>query len=60
MKKFQFTLKPRDEEDQDLKDPAEQGSGQACSDRHACCCPVRRSSWNCDGEILNCSAIEVR
>ncbi|XP_047405783.1 ceramide kinase, partial [Sciurus carolinensis] len=60
VKKFQFTSKHQDDEDSDLKDGGKQPFGQICSDSPACCCSASRSSWNCDGEILHNSAIEVR
>ncbi|XP_015357218.2 ceramide kinase [Marmota marmota marmota] len=60
VKKFQFTSKSLDEEDHTLKDRGKQGLGQICCDNPASCCSAPRSSWNCDGEILHSSAIEVR
>uniref|UniRef100_A0A8D2B1I7 Ceramide kinase n=1 Tax=Sciurus vulgaris TaxID=55149 RepID=A0A8D2B1I7_SCIVU len=59
VKKFQFTSKQLDDEDSD-KDGGKQRFGQICSDSPACCCSAPQSSWNCDGEILHSSAIEVR
>lgn len=33
---------------------------QICRDHPACGCAPAYSSWNCDGEILNHTAIDVR
>lgn len=60
VKKFQFTSKPLDDEDHGLKGGGKQAFGHVCSDSPTCCCSVPKSFWNCDGEILHCSAIEVR
>uniref|UniRef100_A0A7N4P2M5 Ceramide kinase n=1 Tax=Sarcophilus harrisii TaxID=9305 RepID=A0A7N4P2M5_SARHA len=60
VRKFQFTSKHVDDEDGDLKDLGKKRFGQICSDHPACCCSLPNSTWNCDGEILNNSAIEVR
>lgn len=60
VRKFQFTSKHVEDEDSDLKERGKTRFGQICSDRPPCRCPVASSSWNCDGEILSSSAIEVR
>ncbi|KAH0520643.1 Ceramide kinase [Microtus ochrogaster] len=59
VKKFQFTSKHVDDEDNDLKENGKQGFGQICTDSPTCSCSPSRSSWNCDGEILHSPAIEV-
>ncbi|ERE86458.1 ceramide kinase-like protein [Cricetulus griseus] len=60
VKKFQFISKHVEDEDSDLKECGKQGFGQICSDSSSCNYLASRSSWNCDGEILHSSAIEVR
>ncbi|XP_060044780.1 ceramide kinase isoform X2 [Erinaceus europaeus] len=60
VKRFQFTSKPLEEEDSDLQERGKKRFGQICSDHPPCCCPVTHSSWNCDGEVLNSAALEVR
>ncbi|XP_036616097.1 ceramide kinase [Trichosurus vulpecula] len=60
VRKFQFTSKHLEDEDGDLKDLGKKRFGHICSDHPACCCTLPNSTWNCDGEILNNSAIEVR
>nr|XP_023487113.1 ceramide kinase [Equus caballus] len=60
VKKFQFTSRHVEDEDRNLKERGKKRFGQICSDHPLCCCTVSNSSWNCDGEILNSPAIEVR
>ncbi|XP_077025314.1 ceramide kinase isoform X2 [Tamandua tetradactyla] len=60
VKRFQFTSKSLEDEDSDLQDGGKKRLGQICSDRPPCCCSMPSSSWNCDGEVLSSSAIEVR
>ncbi|XP_034372028.1 ceramide kinase [Arvicanthis niloticus] len=60
VKKFHFTSKHVEDEDNDLKDLEKQKFGQICKDNPPCACSASRSSWNCDGEILHSPAIEVR
>uniref|UniRef100_A0ABK0LDE2 Ceramide kinase n=1 Tax=Rattus norvegicus TaxID=10116 RepID=A0ABK0LDE2_RAT len=60
VKKFQFTSKHVEDDDNDLKELEKQKFGQICKDNPPCACPTSRSSWNCDGEVLHSPAIEVR
>lgn len=60
VKKFQFMAKHVEDEDTDLKDRGKARFGHICSDHPSCCCAASSSSWNCDGELLNSSTIEVR
>uniref|UniRef100_G3T7W5 Ceramide kinase n=1 Tax=Loxodonta africana TaxID=9785 RepID=G3T7W5_LOXAF len=60
VKKFQFTSKHLEDEDSDLREGSKKRFGQLCRDHPACCCTASNSSWNCDGEVLSNSAIEVR
>ncbi|XP_032738651.1 ceramide kinase isoform X1 [Lontra canadensis] len=60
VKKFQFLSKHTEDEDSDLKERGKARFGPVCSDSPPCCCPVSNSSWNCDGEVLSSSNIEVR
>lgn len=60
VKKFQFLSKHMEDEDSDLKERGKARFGPVCSDSPPCCCPVSNSSWNCDGEVLSSSSIEVR
>uniref|UniRef100_A0ABI8AB84 DAGKc domain-containing protein n=1 Tax=Felis catus TaxID=9685 RepID=A0ABI8AB84_FELCA len=60
VRKFQFVSKHVEDEDSDLKERGKTRFGQICSDHPPCCCSVSNSSWNCDGEVLSSSAIEVR
>ncbi|ELK07536.1 Ceramide kinase [Pteropus alecto] len=59
IKKFQFMPKHLEDDDGELGKRGKR-FGEICSQHPSCCCPVSRSSWNCDGEILHSSAIEVR
>uniref|UniRef100_A0A8C8S275 Ceramide kinase n=1 Tax=Pelusios castaneus TaxID=367368 RepID=A0A8C8S275_9SAUR len=60
VKKFQFTSKHLEDNDSDVKDIGKKRFGQICRDHPACCCSLSKSIWNCDGEPLDSSAIEVR
>ncbi|XP_001375028.1 ceramide kinase isoform X3 [Monodelphis domestica] len=60
VRKFQFMSRHSEEEDGDLKDLRKKHFGSICSNHQACCCSLPNSTWNCDGEILDNSAIEVR
>ncbi|XP_003783153.1 ceramide kinase [Otolemur garnettii] len=60
VKKFQFSSKHMEDEDSDLKERGKKRLGQLCGEHCSCCCPVSSSSWNCDGEVLQNTAIEVR
>lgn len=60
VKKFHFTSKHVEDEDNDLKDLEKQKFGQICKDNPPCACSASKSSWNCDGEILHSPALEVR
>ncbi|XP_062931769.1 ceramide kinase isoform X2 [Cynocephalus volans] len=60
VKKFQFTSKRVEDDDSDLQEEGKKRFGQICSDHRSCCCTVSSSCWNCDGELLHSSAIEVR
>lgn len=64
VKQFHFT--PRYEECDSEVDLRESGAGgkrflsQICREHRACGCMPAQSNWNCDGEILPHSAIQVR
>ncbi|XP_055047456.2 ceramide kinase [Misgurnus anguillicaudatus] len=64
VKQFHFT--PRYEECDSEVDLRESGVGgkrflsQICREHRACGCMPAQSNWNCDGEILPHSAIQVR
>ncbi|XP_029418249.1 ceramide kinase [Nannospalax galili] len=60
VKKFQFTSKPTEEEDSNLKERGKQRFGHICNDSPMCGLSASSSSWNCDGEILHSPTIEVR
>lgn len=60
IKKFQFVSKQVEDEDGDLGEPGKQGLRPICSQHPSCCCSASSSSWNCDGEVLSGSAVEVR
>ncbi|XP_074921088.1 ceramide kinase isoform X3 [Chelonoidis abingdonii] len=60
VKKFQFTSKHLEDSDNDVKDIGKKHFGQFCRDHPACCCNLSNSIWNCDGETLDSSTIEVR
>ncbi|KAM4882722.1 ceramide kinase isoform 2-T3 [Thomomys bottae] len=60
VKKFQFTSKPVEDGDKDLREHGKQRFGPLCSDSPDCCCSGSRGAWNCDGELLHSPALEVR
>ncbi|XP_025071559.1 ceramide kinase isoform X3 [Alligator sinensis] len=60
VKRFQFTSKHLEDNESDIKDVGKKRFGQFCSDHPACCCNLANSTWNCDGETLDSSAVEVR
>lgn len=60
VKKFHFTSKHVEDEDNDLKELEKQKFGHIRKDKPPCACSAPRSSWNCDGEILHSPSIEVR
>ncbi|XP_036905213.1 ceramide kinase [Sturnira hondurensis] len=57
VKRFQFVSKQAEEEESEQSKP---GLGPICSHPSPCCCSVSSSTWNCDGEMLHGSALEVR
>ncbi|XP_067860999.1 ceramide kinase isoform X2 [Heptranchias perlo] len=59
VKKFKFTPKYCDE-DSDIQDVGKNHFGQFCRDHPTCNCAQLNSNWNCDGEIIEQAAIEVR
>ncbi|XP_051547541.1 ceramide kinase isoform X1 [Myxocyprinus asiaticus] len=62
----QFSFKPRHQECDSEMDLRESGAGgkrcfsQICREHRACGCMPVQSNWNCDGEILPHTAIQVR
>ncbi|KGL81791.1 Ceramide kinase, partial [Tinamus guttatus] len=60
VKSFQFTSKLLEDNESAVTDIGKKHFGQFCRDHPACCCSIANSTWNCDGETLNSSAIEVR
>uniref|UniRef100_A0A8D1MGH2 DAGKc domain-containing protein n=2 Tax=Sus scrofa TaxID=9823 RepID=A0A8D1MGH2_PIG len=60
VKKFQFVSKTAGDEDSSVEGCGKKRFGQLCSDHPPCSCAASSSSWNCDGEVLNSSAVEVR
>ncbi|XP_026558756.1 ceramide kinase [Pseudonaja textilis] len=60
IKKFRFTSKHFDDGDNDNQGMRKKHFGQFCRDHPACCCLPPSSTWNCDGETLDCSTIEVK
>ncbi|XP_065482774.1 ceramide kinase isoform X3 [Caloenas nicobarica] len=60
VKSFQFTSKLSDDNESSVTDIGKKRFGQFCRDHPACCCNIPNSTWNCDGETLDSSAIEVR
>ncbi|XP_039371233.1 ceramide kinase isoform X1 [Mauremys reevesii] len=60
VKKFQFTSKHLEDNDNDVKDVGKKRFGQFCRDHPTCCCNLSNSIWNCDGETLDSSTIEVK
>ncbi|XP_043943199.1 ceramide kinase [Protopterus annectens] len=60
VEKFRFTPKHLEDEDSDIRDIGKKLFGQICRDHPACGCSSINSIWNCDGEVLDGAAIEVR
>ncbi|XP_039201850.1 ceramide kinase [Crotalus tigris] len=60
IKKFRFTSKHFDNGDNDDQGMRKKHFGQFCRDHPVCCCLPPSSTWNCDGETLDCSTIEVK
>lgn len=60
VKCFQFTSKLSEDNESNVMDIGKKRFGQFCRDHPACCCNIVNSTWNCDGETLDSSAIEVR
>ncbi|NXW10017.1 CERK1 kinase, partial [Fregetta grallaria] len=60
VKSFQFTSKLSEDNESNVTDIGKKRFGQFCRDHPACCCSIANSTWNCDGETLDSSAIEVR
>ncbi|XP_009866148.1 PREDICTED: ceramide kinase-like [Apaloderma vittatum] len=60
VKRFQFTSKLSEDNESNVTDIGKKRFGQFCRDHPACCCHIANSTWNCDGETLDNSAIEVR
>uniref|UniRef100_UPI00398E5211 ceramide kinase isoform X2 n=1 Tax=Pristiophorus japonicus TaxID=55135 RepID=UPI00398E5211 len=60
VKKFKFTPKYCDEKDTDIQDVGKNVFGQFCRDHPTCSCAQLYSNWNCDGELIEHAAIEVR
>ncbi|XP_061496261.1 ceramide kinase [Rhineura floridana] len=60
IKKFQFTSKNLEYGDSDVKDMEKNHFSHVRRDHPACCCIPPRSTWNCDGETLDSSTIEVK
>ncbi|OXB61768.1 hypothetical protein ASZ78_007412 [Callipepla squamata] len=60
VKSFQFTSKLSEDNESSVTDIGKKRFGQFCRDHPACCCNIANSTWNCDGETLDSSAIEVR
>ncbi|XP_025911356.1 ceramide kinase isoform X7 [Apteryx rowi] len=60
VKSFQFTSKLLEDNESDVTDIGKKHFGRFCRDHPACCCSIANSTWNCDGETLDSSAIEVR
>ncbi|NXK02772.1 CERK1 kinase, partial [Herpetotheres cachinnans] len=60
VKSFQFTSKLSEDNESNVTVMGKKRFGQFCRDHPACCCNIANSTWNCDGETLDSSAIEVR
>ncbi|XP_007889183.2 ceramide kinase [Callorhinchus milii] len=60
VKQFIFTPKYSEEDNIDIRDVGKNLFGQFCSDHPACGCSQVNSNWNCDGEIIEHAAVEVR
>ncbi|XP_053319328.1 ceramide kinase [Spea bombifrons] len=65
IKTFQFTPKHFEEEEDDTEStdlgiPGKKNFAQICTDHPSCGCSQVNSIWNCDGETLDQTAIEMR
>lgn len=63
IKTFQFTPKHSEEDDAestDLGNIGKKNFAQICTDHPSCGCSQVNSIWNCDGETLEQTAIEMR
>uniref|UniRef100_A0A8C5MSH0 Ceramide kinase n=1 Tax=Leptobrachium leishanense TaxID=445787 RepID=A0A8C5MSH0_9ANUR len=66
VKNFQFTPKHLEEDDDvdaestDMAIPGKKNFAQICADHPSCGCNQVNSVWNCDGETLDQTAIEMR
>nr|QFF91272.1 ceramide kinase isoform 2 [Potamotrygon motoro] len=60
VKRFKFSPKYCDEEDSDIQEVSKNLFGHFCRDHPTCSCVQLTSCWNCDGEIIEHAAIEVR
>ncbi|XP_075064961.1 ceramide kinase isoform X1 [Mixophyes fleayi] len=63
IKNFQFTPKHFEEDDSESADFGNVGKknfAQICTDHPSCGCSQVNSVWNCDGETLDQTAIEMR
>ncbi|XP_072097414.1 ceramide kinase [Mobula birostris] len=60
VKRFKFTPKYCDEEDSDIQEVSKNLFGHFCRDHPTCSCVQLTSCWDCDGEIIEHAAIEVR
>ncbi|MEE6481170.1 hypothetical protein FKM82_012774 [Ascaphus truei] len=60
VKTFQFTPKHFEEEDCESTETGKKNFAQICTDHPRCGCSQVNSIWNCDGETLDQTAIEVR
>ncbi|XP_072257726.1 ceramide kinase [Pyxicephalus adspersus] len=63
IKTFQFTPKHSEEDDSestDLGNIGKKNFAQICTDHPTCGCSQLNSVWNCDGETLEQTAIEMR
>ncbi|KAM4747938.1 ceramide kinase [Rhinophrynus dorsalis] len=63
VKNFQFTPKHFEDEDTgstDMRNISKKNFAQICTDHPSCGCSQMNSIWNCDGEPLEQTAIEMR
>ncbi|XP_018602573.1 ceramide kinase-like isoform X1 [Scleropages formosus] len=61
VRRFRFTPKHCESDSElDLKESGKKLFSHICRDHPACGCATVNSNWNCDGEILQHAAIEVR
>lgn len=60
VKRFQFTSKAvEDQEDAEVREDRT-GLGRICSDQPSACSTTPPGSWNCDGEVMSSPQLEVR